>query len=65
MLDETKKTDLFYDYYSKWIMVYKKGAIRKVTMDKYLMTQKWLEKLVPELKAVSYTHLTLPTICSV
>lgn len=50
MLDETKKTDLFYDYYSKWIMVYKKGAIRKVTMDKYLMTQKWLEKLVPELK---------------
>ena len=32
MLDETKKTDLFYDYYSKWIMVYKKGAIRKVTI---------------------------------
>ena len=29
---------------------YKKGAIRKVTMDKYLMTQKWLVKLVPNLR---------------
>lgn len=57
MLDETKKTDLFYDYYSKWIMVYKKGAIRKVTMDKYLMTQKWLEKLVPELKVCDMNRI--------
>ena len=31
-------------------MVYKKGAIRKVTMDKYMMTQKWLTKLVPNLR---------------
>ena len=50
MLSETKKEDLFCEYYARWIMVYKKGAIRKVTMDKYLMTQKWLEKLIPELK---------------
>ena len=42
MLTETKRTDLFCEYYAKWITVYKKGAIRKVTMDKYLMTQKWL-----------------------
>ena len=41
MQTETKQTDLFYEYYAKWITVYKKGAIRKVTMDKYLMTQKW------------------------
>lgn len=44
MLTETKRTDLFCEYYAKWITVYKKGAIRKVTMDKYLMTQKWLVK---------------------
>lgn len=49
MLTETKRTDLFCEYYAKWITVYKKGAIRKVTMDKYLMTQKWLEKLIPDL----------------
>lgn len=41
MLTETKRTDLFCEYYAKWITVYKKGAIRKVTMDKYLMTQGW------------------------
>ena len=35
MLTETKRTDLFCEYYAKWITVYKKGAIRKVTMDKY------------------------------
>ena len=40
----------FHVYYAKWIAVYKKGAIRKVTMDKYLMTHKWLVKLIPALK---------------
>ena len=50
MIEETRGKDLFYEYYAKWITVYKKGAIRKVTMDKYLMTQKWLEKLIPNLR---------------
>lgn len=50
MLDDVKRTDLFCEYYEKWITVYKQGAIRKVTMDKYLMTQQWLVKLVPSLK---------------
>lgn len=50
MLKETKETDLFYEYYAKWIDVYKKGAIRKVTLDKYLMTLAWVKKLSPELK---------------
>ena len=50
MLNEAQSTDRFCEYYAKWITVYKKGAIRQVTMDKYLMTQKWLEKLIPDLK---------------
>lgn len=50
MLDEIKKTDLFCDYYARWIVVYKQGAIRKVTLDKYLMTHQWLLKLAPELR---------------
>lgn len=50
MLDEIKKTDLFCDYYARWIEVYKQGAIRKVTLDKYHMTHQWLLRLVPELK---------------
>lgn len=40
---------LFSDYYKEWITIYKEGAIRQVTMNKYLMAHKWLEKLVPDL----------------
>src|SRR5574344_735607 len=57
MLDEIKKTDLFSEYYARWITVYKKGAIRKVTMDKYLMTHHWVEKLIPELKICEMTRI--------
>ena len=57
MLTETKRTDLFGEYYAKWITVYKKGAIRKVTMDKYLMTQKWLVKLVPNLRVCDMNRI--------
>lgn len=49
MLEDVKSTDLFCEYYAKWIEVYKEGAIRKVTMDKYRMTLSWLEKLAPRL----------------
>lgn len=49
MLEDVKSTDLFCEYYAKWIEVYKEGAIRKVTMDKYRMTLSWLIKLAPEL----------------
>jgi integrase len=41
---------LFCEYYRQWVDIYKKGAIREATMAKYLMTQKWVEKLAPELK---------------
>lgn len=57
MLNEIKKSDLFCEYYAKWIVVYKKGAIRKVTMDKYLMTLHWLEKLLPDLKICDLTRI--------
>lgn len=57
MLDQVKNTDLFADYYAQWVHVYKEGAIRKVTLDKYLMTQTWLYKLVPELKMCDMTRI--------
>lgn len=49
---QTTKVDevLFCDYYKNWIKIYKEGAIRPVTMEKYTMAQQWLEKLVPDLK---------------
>jgi len=50
MQKEIQATDLFCTYYAQWIRIYKEGAVRKVTLDKYLMSQAWLEKLVPDLK---------------
>jgi integrase len=44
------KSELFYVYYARWIQVYKEGAIREVTMQKYLMTQQWLKRLMPKLE---------------
>lgn len=49
MSTETMRTELFSQYYARWIKVYKEGAIRSVTMQKYNMTQHWLEKLAPDL----------------
>lgn len=49
-------TDRFCDYYAQWIAMYKEGAIRSVTMNKYLMTQQWLEKLAPDLKLCELTR---------
>lgn len=57
MLDQVKNTDLFADYYAQWVHVYKEGAIRKVTLDKYLMTQTWLYKLIPDLKMCDLTRI--------
>ena len=56
MQQDTSKMQLFYEYYKQWIEVYKKGAIRDATMAKYLMTQKWVEKLAPELKVCELTR---------
>lgn len=50
MLTEIVKTDLFTSYYEQWIKVYKEGAVRQVTLNKYQMTLDWVKKLMPEVK---------------
>lgn len=47
---------LFTDYYNEWIKIYKDGAVRKVTMNKYYLTLSWLKKLVPYLKISDITR---------
>ena len=54
--------ELFSDYFEKWISVYKEGAIRKVTMQKYRLSLSWVKKLAPKMKLcdidrVSYQQL--------
>lgn len=57
MLDNINNQILFCNYYEKWIKVYKEGAIRKVTLEKYYMTHRWLKKLIPELKICEMTRI--------
>ena len=40
---------LFATYFSEWVEHYKRGAVRPVTLKKYLMTQKRLSELAPSL----------------
>lgn len=50
LLHEISRTDFFVDYYREWVEVYKKGAVRDVTLAKYNLTQKWLERLIPSVR---------------
>ncbi len=49
-MDTYDGNEKFYKYYEKWIEVYKEGAIRNATMQKYKLTLKWLKKIAPNLK---------------
>lgn len=53
-----KSDMLFCDYYKQWISVYKEGAIRLVTMNKYNMAHQWLVKLIPELAISNLDRIT-------
>lgn len=58
MLNNINKNDSFYEYYTQWITVYKEGAIRNVTMNKYILTQSWIKKLAPDLKVGELSRIT-------
>lgn len=49
MVRKRYSTKLFYKYYNQWIKLYKEGAVRPVTLDKYYLTYKKLRKLAPNL----------------
>ena len=44
------ENNMFCDYYEQWVAVYKEGAVRPVTLDKYKMTLSWVRRLAPDLK---------------
>lgn len=43
------KNQLFYKYFERWIKIYKEGAIRRVTMEKYRLNLIWLKRIAPNL----------------
>lgn len=54
--------EIFYKYYEKWIEVYKDGAIRNSTMQKYRLTLKWLKEIAPTLKINEINRITYQEI---
>lgn len=59
-----KMTDdmLFKDYFEQWVVLYKKGAIREVTMAKYRTTLAWINELAPSLKLREINRMTYQQI---
>lgn len=45
-----EKTQLFYKYFEEWIELYKVGAIRQVTLQKYYMSLQRVTEIAPKLK---------------
>ena len=54
--------ELFCNYYEKWITIYKEGAIRNSTMQKYKLTSRWLKKIAPNLKIREINRITYQEI---
>ena len=50
MLPIQKEYQLFHEFFAEWIEVYKQGAVRPITYQKYQMTLRRLTELAPTLK---------------
>lgn len=53
-----KSQELFHRYYLDWIDVYKRGAVRDVTLKKYLTSHSWVVKLMPEVRLCDLNRVT-------
>ena len=62
VLADARPSDLFHQYYRDWITVYKEGAVRNVTLDKYLLTHEWLKRLAPNLQIKDLNRIAYQTI---
>ncbi|MFV4952983.1 tyrosine-type recombinase/integrase [Lactobacillus delbrueckii] len=52
-----RKQILLHDYFAQWIEVYKDGAVRERTLDKYWLSHRHLQEIAPNLKLVDITRL--------
>lgn len=50
MARKRKSAQLFKDYFREWVELYKVGAIRDITLQKYYITQQRVGELAPDLK---------------
>lgn len=50
VVKKKRAEQLFYQYFEEWVDLYKVGAVRKVTLDKYYINLQRIEELAPNLK---------------
>ncbi|EIS5058515.1 site-specific integrase [Listeria monocytogenes] len=50
MKAKKRKEQTFHEYFKEWVDLYKVGAIRSITLQKYYVTEQKIQELVPELK---------------
>ena len=55
-MEEDLKQQLFYIYFRNWVDLYKRGAVREVTLKKYEISVCWVKKLAPELRMCDITR---------
>ena len=48
---------LFHEYYSNWLTIYKVGSVREVTLKKYRLTEQWVKKLIPSLQLCAFDRV--------
>lgn len=46
---QSRTTQYFHEYFSEWMQMYKLGAVRPITYQKYLMTHRRLTEISPDL----------------
>ena len=52
------QSKLFHVYFKEWVALYKAGAVRDVTLQKYRITLRKLEELIPHLRIKELTRVT-------
>ncbi len=50
MTKEEARKQYFHEYYENWVRIYKEGAVRSVTLNKYLSNLSWIRKLASDLR---------------
>lgn len=50
MSDTHTPEELFLDYFDYWIKLYKQGAVRPITLNKYWIAYSWIKAIAPSLR---------------
>ena len=62
MVTKKESSQLFHEYFLEWIKIYKHGAVRPVTYQKYLMTLQRLTEIAPALKVCELDKRSYQTL---